>query len=282
MSNAEPTFDEIGPWSEIKLDIVRKYATAYSKILSAQTNPRLHHLYVDAFAGGGMHLSRTSGEFVLGSPLNALNVQPPFREYHFIDLDSRKVSALRDYVQDRPDVHIYEENCNTLLKEKILPCCRYKDFRRALWLLDPYGLHLDWSVVEMAGREKTIDIFLNFPIMDINRNVLRLDRSKVKQEDKERMDAFWGDSSWQEELYPIIGKDLFGEEMQEKRDNDAIAGVFRKRLRKVAGFAEVPEPMPMRNARGAIVYYLFFASQQPVAHHIVKSIFEKYGKWRPK
>ena len=30
----ELQFDEIGYWSEVKLDIVRKYAAAYSKILA--------------------------------------------------------------------------------------------------------------------------------------------------------------------------------------------------------------------------------------------------------
>lgn len=32
----------------------------------------------------------------------------------------------------------------------------------------------------------------------------------------------------------------------------------------------------MRNTRGAIVYYLFFASQRPVAMKIIKEIFAKY------
>ena len=32
----------------------------------------------------------------------------------------------------------------------------------------------------------------------------------------------------------------------------------------------------MRNTMGAIVYYLFFASQRPVALKIVQEIFEKY------
>ena len=48
----------------------------------------------DAFAGAGVYISRTTGEFVLGSPLNALNVEPPFREFHLIDLDSEKTEAL--------------------------------------------------------------------------------------------------------------------------------------------------------------------------------------------
>jgi len=42
------------------------------------------------------------------------------------------------------------------------------------------------------------------------------------------------------------------------------------------GFKRVPEPMPMRNDQGAIVYYLFFASQVDVAEKIVTGIFDKY------
>ena len=66
--------DGIGPWSEVKLDILKRYAVEYSKILSSQRNPTFFHVYIDAFAGAGYHLSRTSGEMVLGSPLNALLV----------------------------------------------------------------------------------------------------------------------------------------------------------------------------------------------------------------
>lgn len=32
----------------------------------------------------------------------------------------------------------------------------------------------------------------------------------------------------------------------------------------------------MRNTMGAIVYYLYFASQKPVAQNIVTDIFNKY------
>ncbi len=72
--------DEIGPWSEIKLEIIRKYAAAYSVILAKQ--PKLQHVYVDAFAGAGVVRSKETGELVSGSPLIAQNVTPRFREYH--------------------------------------------------------------------------------------------------------------------------------------------------------------------------------------------------------
>jgi three-Cys-motif partner protein len=57
-------FDEIGYWSEMKLDIIRDYASEYSKILTAQNKPKLYHVYIDAFAGAGKHISRKTGDFV--------------------------------------------------------------------------------------------------------------------------------------------------------------------------------------------------------------------------
>jgi three-Cys-motif partner protein len=72
-------YEEIGYWSEIKLDIVKKYAAAYSRILAAQKNLSLQYIYIDAFAGAGMHLSKSTGEYVQGSPLNALLIRPPFK-----------------------------------------------------------------------------------------------------------------------------------------------------------------------------------------------------------
>jgi hypothetical protein len=98
-------FDEIGYWSEIKLDIVKDYASAYSRILAAQRNPELHHVYIDAFAGAGVHISKATGEYIPGSLINALLIRPPFREYHLIDIDRQKVALLRALAKERNDVH---------------------------------------------------------------------------------------------------------------------------------------------------------------------------------
>jgi len=111
--------DEVGNWSEIKLEIIQKYAVAYSAILRKKKN--LHHVYIDAFAGAGVHRSRASGEFIPGSPLNALHVRPPFREYFLIDLQEDKVAALQNLVGNRPDVHILQGDCNVLLLNDVLP-----------------------------------------------------------------------------------------------------------------------------------------------------------------
>lgn len=268
-------FDEIGYWSEIKLDIVRDYASAYSRILAAQTKPRFEHVYIDAFAGAGVHFSRDTQEFVAGSPVNALLIKPPFSAYHLIDINGKKVEQLRNLAAGRSNVHVYEGDCNTVLLQTVFPQVRFEDYRRGLCLLDPYGLHLNWKAIETAGRTmRSIELFLNFPVADMNRNVLWRNPEGVDPADLARMNAFWGDESWKDVAYSRQ-PGLFGE-MLEKEDNDAVAEGFRKRLREVAGFKHVPSPMPMRNSKGAIVYYLFFASQNPVAEGIVTDIFSKY------
>ena len=77
--------------------------------------------------------------------------------------------------------------------------------------------------------------------------------------------------------HPRLG--LFEEEL-EKVGNDEIVAAFAQRLREVAGFANVPDPLPMKNSQGAVVYYLYFASQKDVANKIVKDIFRKHSSRR--
>lgn len=268
-------YDEIGYWSEIKLEIVKKYATAYSTILAAQTSPPLHHVYIDAFAGAGVHLSKATGKFIPGSPLNALAVMPPFREYHLIDIDAERVEGLKKLVGERTDVQVHEGDCNKILLEKVFPRVQYKQYRRGLCLLDPYGLHLDWKVIETAGRMRSLDMFYSFQVADMNRNVLWRDPEGVGDAQKARMNASWGDETWRSIAYRT-DTTLFGE--PEKQSNEVVAEAFRKRLKEVAGFKRVPQPLPMRNSKGAIVYYLFFASQKDTAEHIVLGIFKKYER----
>jgi len=273
----ELIFDEIGYWSELKLEIVKKYAQAYSTILAKDL--RFSHTYIDAFAGPGMHLARTTQERVPGSPLNALRIEPPFDDYFLIDLDGDKVEQLKGFpeVQGRRNVHCYRGDCNEVLLRDVFPSVRYEDRRRALCLLDPYGLHLNWSVIETAGRMRSIEIFLNFPTMDINRNALWRHPERVPESGTRRMTAFWGDESWRDVAYEESPQlEMFGAPKQDKLGNEVIAEAFRRRLMDVAGFRHVVDPIPMRNSANAIVYYLFFASQKPVAAKIVREIMTKY------
>ncbi len=48
-----------------------------------------------------------------GSPQIALDIEPPFKEYHFIDIKSAKIIELRKLAAQRAGTYIYEGDCNS-------------------------------------------------------------------------------------------------------------------------------------------------------------------------
>ena len=266
-------FDTIGQWSEVKLDIIRDYAAPYSTILANQR--RLHCTYVDAFAGAGSNISRTTGEPLMGSPRIALETRPRFDEYVFIDLNGDKVDALKAMPGVDDSVRILKGDCNRILREDVFPRIRYEDRRRGLCLLDPYGVHLEWSIFEQAGKLGTIELFINFPVMDMNRNVLWRRGNRADPGQQERMTRWWGDESWREVVYEQQG-DMFGDTVLRKGEPDRIVRAFKKRLHDQGGFRHVPEPIAMRNSTGNVVYWLFFASNNETGARIASSVFRKH------
>lgn len=270
---SELKIDEIGYWSEVKLSILDDYAKPYNQITHAKG---FKTTYVDAFAGAGHHFSKTSDRVIEGSPVRAMNVDPPFDFLHFVDINDARVKELRRLAGGRSNIQVHPGDCNEVLLKKVFPTVRYDRYDRALCILDPYGLHLDWQVIEAAGKSKMTEIFLNFPVMDMNMNVFWANPDGVTEASRQRMTRFWGDDSWRRAAYSTV-PGLFGD-MEVKNSIEQVTEAFRKRLRDVAGFGYVPSPMPMRNTRGAIVYFLFFAAQKPIAEKIVKQIFEKYHR----
>lgn len=270
-------YDEIGIWSEVKLAIIREYASAYTTILNKtrEALPSLSWLYIDAYAGAGKHLSKATRELIDGSPLIALNTRPPFDEYHFIDANPDRAAELRRIKGNREDVFVYENDCNKILLEEIFPRARYSEYKRALCLLDPYNIDLRWEVIEAAGQMKSVELFLNFMIMDINRNALRKNPDKSIASKIEQLTKLWGDESWFESAYDSSGN-LFGD--PEKVSNERFEAAWRERLMTKAGFKYVSRPMPMKTKTNAVIYYLYFASQKPVAAGIVEDIFKKYRR----
>lgn len=276
MSTSGFQFDEIGRWSELKLEIVEKYGAAYTTAF-AEKGRRLEKYYIDAFSGAGMHLSKETGQQIEGSPARALKVRPPFDHFYFIDMNPEKTAYLRSLCQGRKDVDIVTDDASSYLMQKLLPTIQYEKFNRALCLLDPYGLHLDWQVMQQAGQTCAIDIFLNFPVMDMNRNAIWRNPERVPRDGVERMTRFWGDETWREAAYADSAQyQLFSASDRVKQDNDVIVAAFRERLKKVARFGFVPEPLPMKNSNNAVVYYLFLASPKPVAEKIIEGIFARY------
>jgi three-Cys-motif partner protein len=210
---------------------------------------------------------------VPGSALRALEIGPPFSEYHFIELDDKKHRLLDRLTADRRNVTVHRGDCNRVLIDSVLPRCRYEDYARGLCLLDPYGLTVDYEVLRAVGATGTVEIFFNFMLVSANRNVLWTDPDRVPRSRWPILTRAWGKESWRTDLYQRED-DLFGG-TERKVSNERVVAKYRERL-IAAGFKYVPQPIPMRNSRGAAVYYLFFASPNKTGAHIVEDIFSKY------
>jgi hypothetical protein len=88
-------------------------------------------------------------------------------------------------------------------------------------------------------------MFLNFAVMDMNRNAIWRTPDRASPERTERMNRFRGDDSWKQAAYAKSKQpSLFFEPHDEKQPNSAIVAAFRERLKKVAGFEFVPERCP--------------------------------------
>jgi three-Cys-motif partner protein len=269
--------DKVGPWTEVKIEIVREYAAVFQKIVKGKAYS-FRGIYMDGFSGAGIVESESRGGVTIEStPGRIVKIEPPFDEYHFIELEPTKMKLLRSLVGDAPNVTLHAGDSNKILLETILPTMTYQSFRKGLLFLDPYGMHLDWAVVEAAGESQCVDLLLNFPIMDMNRRVLRTHPSDSGGADVERMTRFFGDKgSWWNAVYEQA-PGLFGPMPSKKKPgNEPVVEAYRTRLKEVAGFKYVSAPLAMTNDNNAVVYYLIGASRVEAGVKLFNSVFRKW------
>ena len=95
----------------------------------------------------------------------------------------------------------YNADSNQVMLESVLPRFSYAKRRRALCVLDPYALTLDWEVVRAAGSSRAVEVFINFPVMHESRNCKHENISRFYPGQLEAMDRFWGDRSWHAAMF---------------------------------------------------------------------------------
>lgn len=288
-----------GSWTQDKLERVSKYLPAYTGIFTA--NPRAQYFntyYVDAFAGTGYRTkaSRNGRQKSLfpdlagndvqgllkGSARIALEVEPPFDNYLFIEQDPKYADELRRLQDEFPDkagqIQVIPAEANEYLKIWCKETMNWKK-SRAVMFLDPYGMQVDWSLIEAIAQTKAIDLWLLFPLgMAVSRLLTK--GRKPPPEWADALTRFFGCGDWRREFYRDVGQQsLFEEETDSKRvaGFGNIGQFFVKRLKTV--FPAVAEnPLPLMNSKGNPLYMLCFAAGNTkgaptalkIANHILK------------
>jgi three-Cys-motif partner protein len=271
--------DLIGPWSEDKLRLLGKYLDAYTRIMQGQTWCRNGYHYIDAFAGTGRARARDEERYIDGSPRVALTIEHPFHSYTFIEKTPwriQRLCELKDEFPDR-DIRIREGDCNRIITTKLTPYIRYERFNRGLIFLDPFSMEAEWTTIEKIAKTRALEIFLNFPVMALNRTVLRNDPNKLTEAQIERMNRFWGSTEWRGDVYEQVPT-LFGTvEMKIRRTTGRRLGrLFKERLEQV--FPHVTDPLVMTNSKNAPLYCLILAGHNQTGVEIVRKIFARYER----
>lgn len=270
-----------GDWTAEKLERIRKYLHAYTTIFRGNVRARtLTTTYVDAFAGTGYRLDAQDGpesppalfpelvqddarQLQKGSARVALEVEPGFSKYVFVEKDVQRAQELQALKTEFPakasSIHVVRCDANDYLQR----WCRDTNWSRsrAVVFLDPYGMQVDWATIVAIAATKAIDLWLLFPLgMAVNRLLTR--QGPPPEAWERRLTRFFGTDDWKSAFYQrTTVRTPFGEEEMFAKDTDyeAISRYFVSRLKTVfVGVAE--NPLPLRNARNVPLYLLCFAA----------------------
>jgi three-Cys-motif partner protein len=272
----------IQPWSKDKLELLDKYLRAYTTIMRRQ--PWLQACsYIDAFAGVGQYVDRgaedrDAEQYIDGSPLVALACIPVFDDFRFVDLSANRVEQLRQLVQrSYPDrqVAFRTGDANAVLANEVARQIRYENYRRGLAFIDPYGLQVRWETIEALAATRALDLFINFPIMAINR-VLPRD-AQPGPEIMQLLGTIFRGTEWIGELYSVQGS-LFDDPVSRRPRLSArrVAEHYIEGLKAL--FRHVSEPVIMRNSMSSPLYALVLASHNQTAADITNDIFDRYDQ----
>lgn len=209
----------------------------------------------------------------------ALEVEPPFRQYIFIEQDAKRAKELEDlktrFPQKAQIIKIVQKDANAFLKR----WCEATDWRacRAVVFLDPYGTEVDWSLIEAIAKTQAVDLWILFPLgVAVNRLLTR--SSEPPAAWAQALTRILGTEAWRDVFYSrTMEQTLFGQtEVTTKEADFAKIGKFFVERLKTVFPAVADNPLPLRNSRNVPLYLLCFAAGNPkgapIALKIARSV----------
>lgn len=279
-----------GDWTEEKLDRLRKYLEAYSKIMNGNPRARFFQTtYLDAFAGSGFRKEPSAAskheesrlfdeelyedgdgeEFRKGSAAIALEVEPGFDRYIFIERNEELRKELESlggrYPHRSASIQIEGGEANQFLQSWCGSTSWYKN--RAVVFLDPYGMEVEWATLEKIAGTKAIDLWVLFPLGQAVNRLLTRDLPPGGW--ARRLDLFFGTSEWKKRFYRRMPLQVPLFPLGDETDSDPAMGrvakledigdYFIERLSSI--FEQVSkEKLALRNSRNVPIYLLCFAA----------------------
>ena len=189
--------EEIGDWGQEKYQLLNLYVQLFSASMKNKWDCRV---YIDLFAGSGRSRIKGTTRIVSGSPLIALDIDPPFDQYIFCEKKMEKLQVLetrvrRDY--SKASVVFQPGDANEFVSQILDKIPKHRQGFKVLsfCFVDPYNLgDLSFDTIDrLSGR------FIDFLVliatdMDASRNI-----SKYELPANTTVERFLGVSQWRSE-----------------------------------------------------------------------------------
>lgn len=285
-----------GVWTQEKLERLEKYLRAYTQIFEKNERAQfLRTVYVDAFAGSGYIASRAQSgadvslfpelregeaqEFLKGSAHIALDVEPAFDHYLFIEKEANYAEELHRlknlHHNAGRSIEIVQADANEFLPMWV----EKQDWKktRAVVFLDPYSMEVDWETLKILASGR-LDLWLLWPI---GQAINRLLTTKKLPPDSwgEALTRAFGTEEWKPRFYaaPTQTRMDFGdEEAQESvkiADFKQIEQFFIERLKTLFPFV-ASNPLYLRNSQNTPLFLLCFAAHNATALKIAQDVLK--------
>lgn len=268
-----------------KLETVQKYLQTYTTALKKQS---FDLLYIDACAGSGLSVPKAAlnnsganqvsldvfqrdvadtDEIIVGSAIRALGITPPFQRYLLNDVKKSNVDALRQSVKNEHPhladrVSITRMDANQMLRD----ICQRYDWKktRAVVFIDPFGLQIDYTTLELLGKTKAIDLWYLVPVFAMYRQVSG--DGQINPDGGPRVDAALGTDQWRKvAVVEEQSTDLFNQpQFRSKRAVNIkwFEKVAKERLALAFGGQVLDETLPL-GRNGIQEFSLMFAWANP-------------------
>lgn len=296
-----------------KLDIIELYLKLYQKTVKA--TGYFDTIYVDAFAGTGeiqlyddidtelenlfipddwVADNIAVDQFLAGSTERALNVEPYFDKYIFIEKDASKISDLESrYTSHDAAQRIRYEHGDA--NEQVIKFCRETQWsgkwgsrgKRAVMFLDPFGSQVRWETIEEIAKTQAIDLWYLFPAgVSVYRQVGN--DGSIHSTHEPSITRIFGTEDWKKAfLKPVEKQDLFDPEpriVMEKTVTPLSATEFMMdRMRDIfkGGVLDIKIPLGKHSYPS---FYLIFAWGNPspaartLANNLSRAAINSVGK----
>lgn len=265
-----------GAHTQQKLNAVAAYLQAYVTVMKKQ---RFKLSYVDGFAGSGASQAASAEEeaqlleahlydseaIVEGSPIRALNIDPPFDRYVFVDANPENVASLHALPKQYQgkNIIIRDGDANAHL-QSFAGLLENDPAERAVVFLDPFGLSVRWETIARLAATQKVDLWYLVPVHGMSRQIK--DDGMFLPSAK-KIDEIWGSNEWRSKAVkksePI--EDLFGqidERFEKVAKAEQFSEMFRERLEEV--FAGGVAKRYLRLGKGRLhEFSLMFACANP-------------------